>query len=279
MRRDGWTVRTWILATVAGWAVLVVALALFGLGGRIVPLGDDPSLVQPLPALLPALPERLGSLTDYKDVAERTLFSEDRRPKPFFISGEQTVAPSFDLFLSSVLLTPTLQLAIVQSAQGGEGMRVKLGQAPAGFPGWRLTELSGRRAVFEGAEGRRELQLRVYDGSGGEQDHTGGKPRVTGRLTGLGQQANTKGHASQPMMGSDARHVTPPLPAPSFGQAAFSSPSPALPSGSQPTASTESPAAPHDMDAIRQRIEQRRAQLRQQQATPHPLPATSGKSQ
>ncbi|HMM26425.1 MAG TPA: general secretion pathway protein GspN, partial [Pseudoxanthomonas mexicana] len=148
MRRDAWNARTWILAVVAGWSLLVAVLAMFGLGGRITPLPADPDLVQPLPRLPAAPPERLGPLPQYAMVGERPLFSEDRRPKPFFLSGEEAAAPAFDLVLSSVLITPRLELAIVQPAQGGEGLRVKLGESPAGFPGWRLTELAPRRAVF-----------------------------------------------------------------------------------------------------------------------------------
>src|SRR5690606_32461931 len=114
MRADAWTARTWILATVAGWSVLLLVLAMFGLGGRITPLPDDPSLVQALPGLPPPQAERLDGLNAYAEVGQRPLFAEDRRPKPFFLSGEEAAAPSFDLVLSSVLITPALELAIVQ---------------------------------------------------------------------------------------------------------------------------------------------------------------------
>ena len=43
MRADLAAARTWLLATVAGWAVLVLGLALFGMGGRIEPLPMDPA--------------------------------------------------------------------------------------------------------------------------------------------------------------------------------------------------------------------------------------------
>ena len=58
MRRDAWNARTWILAVVAGWSLLVAVLAMFGLGGRITPLPADPDLVQPLPRLPAAPPEQ-----------------------------------------------------------------------------------------------------------------------------------------------------------------------------------------------------------------------------
>ncbi|PPJ41755.1 MULTISPECIES: hypothetical protein [unclassified Pseudoxanthomonas] len=274
MRREAWTARTWILATVTGWSLLVLALAVFGLGGRITPLPADPSLVQDLPKMPPAPPERLGGMPQYAEVGERPLFSEDRRPKPFFLSGEEASAPAFDLILSSVLITPALELAIVQPAQGGEGLRVKVGDSPDGFPGWRLTELSPRRAVFDGPEGRRELELRVFNGAGGQPPTAVAVPPASGAAPG----AQGVPPAARPTGGNAGPVVTPTMP----------SPSPATPVAPVPvrvpTPSSQPPSAPattteQQMDAIRQRIEQRRAQLRQQQANPNPPPAPPGKTQ
>ncbi len=277
MRAEAWNVRTWLLAVVAGWAVLAALLALFGLGGRITPLPADPALVQALPRLPATPPERLAALDQYADVGARSLFSEDRRPKPFFLSGEEAAAPTFDLVLTSVLITPSLELAIVQPAQGGEGLRVKVGESPTGFAGWRLAELDPRRAVFEGPEGRRELELRVFDGAGGQPPTQviGNPPTVPpaaavappmpgGRTTG-GNNAPTAMPtvSSPPPPGQAPAPVAMPVPTPS------SSTAPAV-----PAATTD-----QQMEAIRQRIEQRRAQLRQQQAQPTTPPATPGKTQ
>ncbi|CAN4280263.1 general secretion pathway protein GspN [Pseudoxanthomonas sp. LjRoot125] len=274
MRREAWTARTWILATVTGWSVLVLALAVFGLGGRITPLPADPSLVQDLPKMPPAPPERLGGMPQYAEVGERPLFSEDRRPKPFFLSGEEAAAPAFDLVLSSVLITPALELAIIQPTQGGEGLRVKVGESPDGFPGWRLTELSPRRAVFDGPEGRRELELRVFNGAGGQPPTAVAVPPASGAAP------NAPGvpPAARPTGGNAGPIAMPTMPSPSSATPAAPVPVPA------PTPSSQPPSAPattteQQMDAIRQRIEQRRAQLRQQQANPNPPPATPGKTQ
>lgn len=272
MRPEAWTARTWILATVAGWSLLVLGMAVFGLGGRITPLPADPSLVQALPKMPPAPPERLGGMAQYTEVGGRPLFSEDRRPKPFFLSGEEAAAPAFDLVLSSVLITPTLELAIVQPAQGGEGLRVKVGEAPDGFPGWRLSELSPRRAVFDGPEGRRELELRVFNGAGGQPPTAiagpaGPAPAVA--PPGVPPAARTTGGNAGPGM-----VPTTPSPTTSAVPVQVTPPSVAPPPPSAPATTTE-----QQMDAIRQRIEQRRAQLRQQQANPNPPPATPGKTQ
>ncbi|KRA46681.1 hypothetical protein [Pseudoxanthomonas sp. Root630] len=273
MRPEAWTARTWILATVAGWSVVVLLLAVFGLGGRITPLPADPSLVQALPKLPPAPPERLGGLPQYAEVGDRPLFSEDRRPKPFFLSGEEAAAPAFDLVLSSVLITPALEMAIVQPAQGGEGRRVRVGESPEGFPGWRLTELSPRRAVFDGPEGRRELELRVFDGAGGQPPTAVAVPPASGPMP---ASPNTPPSA-RPTGGNAGPVAMPTVPSPSTPTASGTTPpavAPSPPPPSAPATTTE-----QQMDAIRQRIEQRRAQLRQQQANPNPPPATPGQTQ
>ena len=274
MRADNWGVRTWILAVVAGWAVVAALLALFGLGSRITPLPADPALVQALPRLPASPPERLGALNQYADVGGRPLFSEDRRPKPFFLSGEATAAPTFDLVLTSVLITPALELAIVQPAQGGEGLRVKVGESPTGFPGWRLVELGPRRAVFDGPEGRREMELRVFDGAGGQPPSpVAGAPATVPPAAGVAPPAaggrTTGGNnapAAMPTVASPPGPVQMPAPTPT--------PPPSSTAPSAPAATTD-----QQMDAIRQRIEQRRAQLRQQQAQPTTPPATPGKTQ
>ena len=274
MRADAWNVRTWLLAVVAGWAVLVALLALFGLGSRITPLPADPDLVQSLPSLPAAPPERLGPVEQYADVAARPLFSEDRRPKPFFLSGEEAAAPAFDLVLTSVLISPSLQLAIVQPAQGGEGLRVKVGESPVGFPGWQLSELGPRRAVFDGPEGRRELELRVFDGAGGQPP-----TQVAGATPGAPPLTVPPAAAVAPPAAPGGRTTggnSPPAVTPTPQGAPASTPvtpSPAA-DAAAPTATTE-----EQMEAILQRIEQRRAQLRQQQAQPTTPPATPGKTQ
>lgn len=284
MRADAWTPRTWVLLAVAGWAVLVALLAVFGLGGRITPLPADPALMQALPRL-PAMPaERLGPLPQYAEIGGRTLFSENRQPQPFFISGEgEVAAPGFDMVLSSVMITPRLQLAIVQPVAGGEGLRVKMGEEPNGFPGWRLVELEARRAVFEGPEGRRELSLRVFDGTGGAPPTPmtagtpGGVPSPVPLqvppAAGVAPARSTGGNSPAGVMPTTA---SPPMPAPAPA-------GPARPASQpMPAATTDAPVqtTEQQMDAIRQRIEARRAQMRQQdKATPTPPPAPSGKTQ
>lgn len=238
MRADAIGPRTWMLGAVAIWAVLAWVLALSGLGGGIGPLPDDPSLAAELPQWRAPAAERLGPLPQYAAVGERPLFDEDRRPKPFFIEGTGggDAAPASDFELSSVLITPTLRMAILQPAQGGEPVRMKLGEANEALPGWRLTELAPRSAVLEGPEGRRTLELRVF--AGGEApapaDAATPAPAASNAATPTANAAPTAGAPSQ----------TAPKP----------------PATEAPLMNSE-----QQMQAIRQRIEARRRQLREQQ--------------
>lgn len=264
MRPDAFGPRTWLLAAVASWAVLIALLALFGLAGRITPMADDPALVQALPKLPAPAPERLGALSQYAEIAARPLFSDNRQPQPFYIAGKEeaaAAAPSFDWILTSVLITPQLKLAILQPPQGGEGVRVKLGEEPAGQAGWRLAELQPRSAVFEGPSGRRAMELRVFDG-------TGGVPPTQVRAA-----------QPPPVIPPGAARVT-------GGPAAPMPAAPNIPATAQNPPAADPPPAPpqsteEQMEAIRKRIEARRAQMRQQQAqpTPPPPPAVPDKTQ
>ncbi len=249
MRVEGVAPRTWLLATVAGWALVLWVLSLLGMGEYVQLLPDDPSLAAHLPQLAAASPERLGPLSQYAETIARPLFSEDRRPQPFFIApeGDDNAPPAFDFILTSVLLTPTLKMAIVQPSAGGESTRIKLGDAAAAQPSWRLTALNPRSAIFDGPDGQKTLDLRVYDGTGGESptpDHMNGE----------------KGINPSAMDPAGKPAIPPSVPK--------EQPAP-------PTVPPEAPVSPDaQVDSIRKRIEERRAQLRQEANTPSsPAPA------
>src|SRR5207342_3650228 len=161
--------RTWLLASVAGWALLTWVGALAGMGGAIARLPDDPSLLRKLPTQAKPQAERIGPLAQYAEVGTRPLFSEDRRPQPFFLQpqGDDQQAQAFDFVLTSVLLTPTFRMAIVQPTAGGESVRMKMDESPAEAQGWRLVALEPRRATFEGPQGTKTLHLRTFNGTGG----------------------------------------------------------------------------------------------------------------
>jgi general secretion pathway protein N len=274
MRIEGVAPRTWLLATVAGWALLAWLLALVGLGGHVARLPDDPSLLARLPQLAPPAPPRLGPLAQYSEISARPLFSEDRRPQPFSINpdGDDNAAPTFDYVLTSVLITPTLKEAIVQPTAGGDSIRVKLGEAPEAQPAYRLTALNPRNAVFEGPDGEHSLDLRVFDGTGGEPPtavSTEGQPdarRPTAALPG-------RGPARQPVRPATRPAVPAPAPPPPADTEADDGDAADANADADASSNDAGPNTEAQIESIRKRIEQRRAQLRQEAQTPPTAPA------
>jgi len=257
--------KTWLLGAIAGWALCIWALGLFGLGGRIESLPEDPSLLRRLPQASKPGPERLGPLGQYSEIGARPLFSDDRRPQPFFINpeGEGEEQNTFDFVLTSVLLTPRLTMAIVQPTGGGDSIRLKVGEAPDTAPSWALASVKPRSVVFNGPEGERTLELRVFDGVGGEAPTAISKP-VIGVIPGRSPTA------LQPPQGARPAPVLTPPPAPAQpvpNQPAQQPPEP-RPGNAESDAAGPSPEA--QAEAIRQRIEARRAQLLEQTKAPAP---------
>jgi general secretion pathway protein N len=277
VRLDDAGPRTWLLATVAGWAVLAWLLAVFGMGGHAQALDADPGLLRPLPNARPPAQPRLGPLSQYAAIAQRPLFSQDRQPKPFFLQGEGTgdnQQAAFDYVLTSVLITPTLKMAILQPADGSESVRVKLGEVPESHPAWRLTSLDARSAVFEGPEGRREMILRVFDGNGGQPPTAVSNAPGANRTQPVGvtvpPAAANAAAANANRPGGNNASARPAANASSPNRSANSN---AQPPAAQPAPepSENTPMTPEaQMEAIRKRIEQRRAQMRQQQSAQPP---------
>jgi general secretion pathway protein N len=250
MRLDSVSPRTWLLAALAGWALLAWLLALLGMGGHVTPLADDPGLRQSLPQPRPSPPSRLGPLAQYAEIGARPLFSDDRRPKPFSLQPEgegEAKANTFDYVLTSVLITPGLHMAIVQPTAGGESIRIKLGESAEAAAAWRLVTLNPRSAVFAGPEGEKTLNLRVYDGNGGETPTQVREASADAMVDATG----TEPTADAAMPAPPPKPVAP------------------VPTAPKPVQATTPEA---QMDAIRKRIEARRAQLRQQAQQP---PATA----
>ena len=264
MRIDDAGPRTRLLAGVAAWTVLAWLLALAGMGGRVDRLADDPDLLVPLPQATVAQPA-LGPPDQYLAIAERPLFASDRSPHPFFLEGgdEQAPAEAFDYVLTSVLLTPGTRLAIVRKQDGGEPLRVKLDE-PLAQSGWRLVGLAPRGAVFEGPQGRRELELQVFDGGGGEPASAA---LEAGRTP---QPAQAPAPVARPAVATPAAPTprpAPPVPGRPSDQpgSAGDKPPPGLEVKPAEPTSTSADPAQAQMDSIRQRIEARRAALRKEE--------------
>ncbi|GAB3729673.1 general secretion pathway protein XpsN [Luteimonas pelagia] len=243
MRLDAAGPRTWLLAALAGGGAVAWVLALAGMGGRIEPLPDDPSLQRPLPRDVAPAPARLGPLAQYDEIGSRPLFTSDRRPKPFSLqSGEPGAeAQTFDYVLTGVIQAPSLQIAVLQPAGGGEPVRLRVGESPEGAGAWRLVAVHPRSAVFEGPEGQQAIDLRTWDGVGGAPPTPSQPPAPP---------------ASADVM-TDADAPAPP-------DAAMPTAAPQTVESAEADQAPTADDAQARMDAIRRRIEARREQLRRE---------------
>ncbi len=231
---------TWLCGAFAVWAVGLLLLALAGMGGRVGPHPPDLALAPSIPELrFRESAQRLGPPSDYLAVGERPLFLPDRRPAPVAVVNVEQQAP-FEGVLTSVLLSDGLRMAIFSENNGQVSRRVREGDTIPGTA-WRVAAIEPRRALLEGPEGQRGLDLRVFDGQGGQ--------------------------APTPM--APTAVSAPAMPA--------TDPPGLLLQGTQIQAQADAEARRGaeeraQIDAIRTRIEARRAQLREQQANNTPAP-------
>jgi general secretion pathway protein N len=275
MRADTAGAKTWLLGAAALWALVVWALGLFGLGERIERLPEDPSLLQTLPRGVPAVDERLGPLPQYAEIGDRPLFTSDRRPQPFFIDpqGEGEEPETFEYVLTSVLRVPGLEMAILHPQEGGEPVRLRVGESPDGASSWRLASIAPRSVVFDGPEGETTLELRVFDGVGGEP------PTPMAEAPAGGAQARPDAARARRQARPGERGAGAVIPV-----TTSSSPAPVpvtVPDPDAGGADAEADAATDaeqvrtpeaQVEAIRRRIEARRAQQRQQAQQPPAAP-------
>lgn len=232
---------TWLVAAVAAWCLGLLALGFAGLGGRVGPHPGNPALAPAIPELrFSESAQRLGAPSDYLAVGERPLFLPDRRPAPVAVATAEQQAP-FEGVLTSVLLTDTLRMAIFSENNGAISKRVRLGDTIPGT-NWRVATLEPRRAVLEGPEGQRALDLRVFDGQGGQPPTAIAAPTPS---------------APPPQPGAMVQGTP---------AGAAANPPSLLIQGAQANADAQRAAEEQaQIDAIRARIEARRAQLREQQ--------------
>lgn len=157
MNADGERRLSWVLMTAVLLAGAVLAALTGGWGRRL-------HWAPPLPpAPLPEPPARppvavLPPLSQFTSVWTRPLLASDRRPHS--ARGRDPVG---DFELTGILLTPELQLALLQplpaaAGSGTAGLRVHVG---ASIPGrdWQLIRLAPRRAWFTVAGQTRVLDL------------------------------------------------------------------------------------------------------------------------
>ena len=252
MRVDSLSPKTWLLAGFAGWAVCLWLFAMFGLGQRLGK-AETGAEAQRLPSTTIPRADRPGPQAQFAAIGERPLFAENRKHQDFRIdgNGETAQANTFDYTLTSVLIASGVQLAILKpAADGGASVRVKVGEAVETAPQWTLASVLPRSAVFRGPDGEKTLDLRVFDGVGGAAPPPVAQP--VGQTAVINESVSASG-VDQP--GAQGPAVVPPPPTVANTDAG--------------NVSTQA-----QLDAIRKRIEARRAQLRQQaaQEAQNPVP-------
>lgn len=243
---------TLLLGATCLWALSVLVLALAGLGGGVAPAAGG--------AVAPAIPNvsltpsqsRLGPASNYAEVGQRPLLNQDRRPGLAPVEGGGT--GELDVVLSSVLITPRLQMAVFTDNKDASSRRVRLGEVVPGS-NWRLAVLEPRRAVLEGPSGQRELGLRVFDGKGGQAPTSVAEGARAPSADGNGSNDAVRDANLPP----PPQPVATPAPAPVAAQPGNDAP--------QPDASATAPLTQEQqVEAIRRRIEARRAQMRAEAA-------------
>ena len=226
-----------LLGAICLWAISILLLAMTGLGSHFP---EATSQVRP-----PAIPvisltrsqSRLGPMANYLEVGERPLLTADRRPAPVMAADGQAGAADLDVTLTSVLITPRLQLAILTDNKDASTRRVRVGETVSGS-NWRLIQLAPRSAVIEGPSGQRTLELRVFDGKGGQA------PTPTAVIANP-EDANGDEQAAQSQAGAPPQN-----------------PPPATAVAQSPAQATQD----QQVESIRRRIEARRAQMRAEAA-------------
>jgi general secretion pathway protein N len=157
-----------LLAAALFWAIMVFLLALLGLGARYDALEYDASLAKPIPAVkIVQKKNPLEPMSSYLQVGTRPLLMLDRRPGVVQAAPGDNSAVELDVSLGSVLITSSLKMAIFRENKDGATRRVRLGDLIEGT-GWRLVQLEPRRAILEGPTGQRSIDLLVFNGKGGQ---------------------------------------------------------------------------------------------------------------
>ena len=243
-----------LMAVTALWALIFAVAGLTGLAGRYRLHPDDPGRIPPMPTLdLSRAQSLLQSIDAYADIAERPLFNPDRRPVPIEEAepGEGVDEPiaeasPLDIVLTSVIITDTVKLAIVTDNRNGQSQSLKLGDTLAGDQaGWRLETLESRKAVFAGYGGTTPVDLRVFDGTGGQAPSAPGTAAVVNQVD-AGADA-------------DAQHAPAAETSASPGTA-----TPAPGQNSEDAAKPDAMTAEERATMIRRRIEERRRQMREE---------------
>jgi len=189
-----------LLLALCLWSLEMAIIALAGLGGGYRLHPDDSALVPPLPALhFPPAKNAATPTATALAAAERPLFSVDRRPQAVRVSAEAGQS-ELKLTLTGVIATPATSIATFNDDGANKPLRARVGQVLEGHPEWRLLSVSPRSALLEGPDGQLTLELRAFDGSGGQAP----TPVSTTPVASSANAANPAAVATTPAPSADA---------------------------------------------------------------------------
>ena len=109
---------------------------------------------------------RLPPLRDFREITERTLFTETRRPPP---PGENTAAETAQsvgqilpehLGLTAILITPDGPTALINDSKENAVMRLAQG---ANLAGWKIANILPDRLILTQGRKHQEMLLRRFD--------------------------------------------------------------------------------------------------------------------
>lgn len=159
---------TWVLAGCCVALALLVVAQLSGLGSAYT-LAEVETEARRAPKAL-ALDAGARKLPDWpqyeSQLIPRPLFNEDRKPTPVGASTDGTPeAKPLSVVLTGVILAGDMRIAMLREADGSKNYRLKSGQnLPGEQSAWKLVEIGARSAAFEASgQGRQELRLAVND--------------------------------------------------------------------------------------------------------------------
>ena len=234
-----------VLAAVAGVLALWAVLQQLGVGAGYSLLADEGGRAAAARfGTIQTEPYKLEPYGSYAEILARPVFNESRAPEAQAEGGGEegvatgsTAAP-LNVTLTGVIIMPELKLAFVRDNAANTVQRVRLGNPLEGEQsGWRLVELMPRGAVFEGEGlGRQELELSI---------DVAGAPAVEPPIAIVGIPSQPVDPAVAQAEGQ-VQQVQP-----------VQSPEPPSDAAARPTGNVTP-------DAIRQRIEERRRQLREE---------------
>ncbi|MFT5140212.1 MAG: hypothetical protein ACI9H8_001018 [Lysobacterales bacterium] len=181
----------------------------------------------------------LGPIASYREVTERPVFDESRRPSlKVDVEGDglgdlAEIAGAPEVRLTGVIITPKEKLAMLRPISGGESLVAREGESLEGeFVGWEVSEIKPRSVVLESRDGD-NLELDLLVNTRKIEEPLKLEPVVA---------ANNAGSQGKPEQGGKAQN------------------SEAAASGDQATDSQPLSRA----EEIRERIAERREQLRRQ---------------